>query len=138
MKHNLSRKLAIITILALSVVSHRGPAIGATVEQVLKLPSGHSYRSLGVVRMHFSESGPALMLSYVSNAKDAKDEATIRKEIDEIWPEFRKQVEKEGLSAAIVSANSPPSTSFGFSKGWKYNVVYSQDSNGQWVQLEKH
>jgi hypothetical protein len=135
MTHDSTRRLVFAVVLGLSVFSCKRIHVPPPAEQVLRLPSGHSFRSLGVVKMHYSNSDAALMFSYVSNAKGSDDKTTVMKEAEEIWPVFQEQVERAGLHFAILSATSAPATSFGFSRGWKYNVVYSQDSGGQWAAM---
>jgi len=131
------RRLAGIAVVGvLMLACHRQTAASPETPQI-KLPSGRTFRSLGVVKINFRNSEPALMLTYVSNARGSGDTETITNEVEEIWPEFQKEVDKAGLHAAIIAASSPPPTSFGFSKGWKFNTVFSKGSDGRWTKVAK-
>jgi hypothetical protein len=107
------------------ITCHR-QAVASPETPQIKLPSGRTFRSLGVVKINFRNSEAALMLTYVSNAKGSGDTETIAKEVD-----------NAGLHAAIIAASSPPPTSFGFSKGWKFNTVFSKGSDGRWTKVAK-
>ena len=131
------RKLAGIAVVGILMLAcHRQGATSPEPPEI-KLPSGRTFRSLGVVKINFRKSEPALMLTYVSNAKGSGDTETIADEVEEIWPEFQKEVDKAGLRAAIIAASSPPPSSFGFSKGWKFNTVFSKGSDGRWTKVTK-
>ena len=131
------RRISGIVVVGILALACRGQTAASPETPQIKLPSGRTFRSLGVVKINFRNSEPALMLTYVSNAKGSGDTETIANEVEEIWPEFQKEVDKAGLHAAIIAASSPPPTSLGFSKGWKFNTVFSKGSDGRWTKVAK-
>ncbi len=71
------------------------------------------------------------MLKYQTDLK-ISDATELRKEVDEIWPVFRQDVERLKLQPGIISVNEVPS---GFSaKG--YNFVYQRQDDGSWLCLD--
>lgn len=102
-----------------------------TAVTVQKLPSGKDLKLLGMGKIEFKESGPALMLKYQTELSiDQKDK--MRQEVEEIWPVFRVDVEKAGLSSAIISANTPNKGVAFISTNQSYNFVAKQRSNRTW------
>ncbi len=101
--------------------------------KVVNLPSGKQVKVVGVVKMHFSNSSPALMLKYQTDLS-LDDKPALEKEVDEIWESFRTDVEKGQLTDAIVSANTKP-TGFILKKSRGYNFVFKKSDKGQWSKL---
>jgi hypothetical protein len=118
---------AMIVALALSGCS-AGPR---TTGQALS--SGRTVRIISVAPMTFPESGPALILKYQTDLK--VDQMTpLTQEVDEIWTDFKPQVEKAGFNGAAITAEEVPS-------GWPiyhsnaYTFVYTRQSDGTWQRL---
>src|SRR5262245_7811739 len=97
---------AAIVASSLIVACNKMPAY-----QVRTLRSGKAVKVMGIGQINFSKAPPALMLNYLTDL-NVQDRVALRKEADEIWEEFRPEVEKAGLSGAILSANSFNQASF--------------------------
>ena len=119
----LPRFVSLLILLCLCACS------GTKLEQV-KLPSGDSIGVLGVTTMHFSNGPPALLLKYQTD-KPINDTAALRKQAEEVWTQFRPQVERQGLKNAILSANDPP-RGFIVTSNSTYNFVFDQRPDGSW------
>jgi hypothetical protein len=99
------------------------------------LSSGEQVRVLGVNRLTFPESGPALMLKYQTDLNVA-DTAALHAEAGRIWADFRTEAESAGVGGAVLSATSAPTTGIiGQSRG--YNFVYLKRSDGTWHEVRK-
>jgi hypothetical protein len=94
------------------------------------LPSGKHLVVLGVGKIYFSESSPALMLKYQTEIP-IDDVPALVKEADEIWSVFVKDVENAQLTAGIVSANSKPAGT-AITRTKTYNFVYMRKPDGKW------
>ena len=70
------------------------------------LPSGKLIRVLSVSRLRYKQ-GTALVLKYQTDLS-VSDLHALRKEIDQIWPVFKGDVEKAKLTTAIISAYETP------------------------------
>ena len=109
---------------------------GGSQYQVRKLSSGRSVKVIGVGQMNFPDSGPALMLKYETDIK-ISDRVALRKEADEIWTDFRGDVERAMVSSAILSANAPQQGAI-IQKSEGYNFVFQKQSDGTWRCNEDH
>ncbi len=98
--------------------------------RVRTLQSGRVVKVMSVMRMNFSQGPPALMLKYQTDLK-VSDKDELRKEIDDIWSEFRVEAEKGQFQSAIISANEKPS-GFIFTTSSGYNFVFQKRSDGEW------
>src|SRR3954454_24524591 len=98
-----------------------------------KLPSGRVVKIISVGTMYFSADDPALMLKYQTDLS-ISDVVDLTAEADDIWPTFKKDVERAGLKNAIVSATSPSSGGF-VSRTTSYNFVYKKAADGSWHRL---
>jgi hypothetical protein len=99
-------------------------------DSVFVLPSGKHLLVLGVGKIYFSESSPALMLKYQTEIS-IDDVPALVKEADEIWSVFVRDVENAQLTAGIVSANSKP-TGVIITRTKSYNFVYMRKPDGKW------
>jgi len=98
--------------------------------KVFKLPSGKEIKVTGMGRMDFPNSDPALVLSYQTDIS-IDDKAALRKEIDEIWDVFQKDVENAKLRAGVIRATHVEGT--GLVKGGKgYGFVFVKRDDGKW------
>ncbi len=98
-----------------------------------RLPSGRVVKVAGIGEMRFSAGDPALMLKYYSEVSFDKP-AELKAEAEEIWQEFRKEADKGGFKAAIISANEMPHGMISKTRGW--NFVYEKRSDGTWALHE--
>ena len=115
----------------LVVMAMTGCTVGSgPTYQVRQLSSGKSLRVLGVGQMNFPDSGPALVLQYQSDV-DFDNKAGLRKEADEIWADFKADVEKSNVGSAVLSANAPPKGTI-VQQGQGFNFVFMKQSDGTW------
>jgi hypothetical protein len=98
--------------------------------QPLKLPSGRVVKVLGMGRLEFANSPPALLLKYETELK-VSDKDALRKEADEIFGVLKVDAENGKFQSAIVSANEKP-TGLIVQKSRGYNFVYQKRADGQW------
>lgn len=115
----------------LVLVALAGCSVGSVPNyKVRQLSSGKSLRVLGVGPMNFPDSGPALVLKYETDVK-FDDQAGLRKEADEIWADFKADVEKTNVSSAVLSANSPPKGTI-IRQAQGFNFVFVKLADGTW------
>lgn len=98
--------------------------------RIVTLPSGKQVKTLDVQRINFPESGPALMLRYVTDVP-ISDTVALAREAGVIWEGFRVDAENAQVNSAILSANTPPSGGI-VSHGQTFNFVYGRDPGGSW------
>jgi hypothetical protein len=103
--------------------------------QVHRLPSGEEVKVLGIGKINFSASGPALMLKYQTGLS-MDDTSALHAEAQRIWADFRKDAERAQVQNAIVSANSAPTGGI-VSHGRTYNFVYERSRDGSWREARK-
>ncbi len=94
------------------------------------LSSGKQVRVLAEGKVTFKEGPPALMLKYETDIS-FDDTASLRKEAEEIWRDFKDEAEKYGYTTAILSANQP-SRGGTASFGKMYNFVFVKNEAGEW------
>jgi hypothetical protein len=104
--------------------------------QVHRLPSGEQVKVLGIGKVNFAASGPALMLKYQSDL-NLDDTSALHSEAQRIWEEFRKDADRAQVQSAIVSANSAPTGAI-VSHGRTYNFVYERSGDGSWHEADRH
>jgi hypothetical protein len=122
------RRLSLFLILALGVIlTGCSPQIAFSVKT---LPSGRTVKVASVVTLHFSASDPALMLKYYSDV-DFSNRALLQAEADDIWQQFRGDVERANFKAAILSANEMPHGMISHTQG--FNFVYERKGDGVWT-----
>jgi len=98
------------------------------------LPSGRVVKVAGVMQISFSGGDQALMLKYYSDI-DFSKRAELKAEVEDIWQEFQKDVDKAKLKSAIISANEMPHGIISGTKG--FNFVYTKQAEGRWILNEK-
>jgi hypothetical protein len=100
--------------------------------KVQKLPSGKEIKILSMGKMHFAKDLPALTLKYQTDIS-IENVDLLRQEVEEIWPVFRVNAERSGLSKAIVMATSPPiRKALILSTTRSYNFIATKRENGTW------
>jgi hypothetical protein len=103
--------------------------------KVHRLPTGEEVKVLGVGKINFAGSGPALMLKYQTDlAMD--DTSALHTEAQRIWAEFRKDAERAQVRNAIVSANSAPTGGI-VRHARTYNFVFEKNADGSWRETSK-
>src|ERR1700704_2531825 len=71
--------------------------------KTFKLPSGKEIKVTGMGQMDFRNSDPALVMNYLTDIS-IDDKVALRKEVDEIWSVFQKDVENAKLKAGVIRA----------------------------------
>ena len=104
--------------------------------RVHTLPSGEQVKVLGVGKINFKASGPALMLKYQTDLS-MDDTSALHAEAQRIWAEFQKDAERAQVQSAIVSANSVPTGGI-VSHGRTYNTVYQRNGDHTWEKAGTH
>lgn len=94
------------------------------------LSSGEQVKVLGVSRLTFPQSGPALMLKYQTD-RNVTDTAALQAEAERIWMDFRAEAESAGVRGAILSAISAPSAGI-IRQSRGFNFVYVKRPDGSW------
>jgi len=122
-------KLKFILVLATVFIASCSSDSQNTIQ---KLPSGKEIKILSIGKIFLKKDKPVLMLKYQTDV-DIKNVDLLRKEVEEIWPMFRINVEKSKYSNAIIAATSQPVKKFLiFSTNNSYNFVASKKENGIW------
>lgn len=99
-----------------------------------KLPSGKEIKVTGVVKMDFPDSDPALVMNYLTDIS-IEDKTTLRKEVDEIWSVFQKDVENAHLKAGVIRATHVEGTGF-VKTGNSYGFPFEKRDDGKWHCLD--
>ena len=122
-------QLNILFILIIFTIVSCSPSPQYTIQ---KLPSGKEIKIISMGKMFFSKDKPALMVKYQTDI-DIKNVDLLRKEVEEIWPMFRINVEKSQYSNAIITVASQPIKKFiFFSTNSNYNFMALKKENGTW------
>jgi hypothetical protein len=108
-------------------------ALAAPDDEFYPLPSGKLIPVLSAGRVNYGEDKVALMLRY-QTALSLDDKAALDAEVDEIWNSFRADVDKTGLSLAIVSANEKP-TGFFVKSSRAKAFVFKKGADGAWSKV---
>ena len=95
-----------------------------------KLPSGKEIKITSMVKMDFPNSDPALVLNYLTDIP-IDDKLALRKEIDEVWSVFQKDVEKAQLKAGVIRATHLEGSGL-VKSGKGYGYVFVKRDDGQW------
>ncbi len=109
-------------------------AFAAPDDEFYPLPSGKLVPVLSAGRVDYAQDQVALMLRY-QTALSLDDKAALDAEVDEIWNSFRVDVDKAGLSIAIVSANEKP-TGFFVKSSRAKAFVFKKDTGGAWNKVQ--
>jgi hypothetical protein len=121
-----------VLVIALAVLGLVGSLAcgGGPRTQPHTLSSGKTIRVLSVGQMHFSQSEPALVLSYQTDLKIDQAES-LRSEVIEIWKDFRKDVDGANLASAIIMANEVPKGRI-IQQGRSFNFLFEKRADGTW------
>ena len=80
--------------------------------------------------MHFSQSSPALVLSYQTDLK-VSQATELEAEVAEIWKDFQIEAERGKFHSAIIMANEVPTGRF-IQQGHANNFVFQREAAGTW------
>jgi hypothetical protein len=120
--------LILIFVAALASCGYQGQNF-----KPLKLPSGKEVKVTSIVRMNFPNSGPALVMNYLTDIS-MNDTTALWNEVQEVWSVFQADVENEHLNAAVIRATHMEGSFVKTGKGYGYVFVKSED--GKWHRLE--
>ena len=99
-----------------------------------KLASGKEIKVTGVGKMGFPGSDAALVMDYLTDIS-IDDKAALRKEVDEIWDVFQKDVENAHLKAGVIRATHVEGSGF-VKKGTGYGFVFVKRADEKWHCLD--
>ena len=102
--------------------------------KLFKLPSGKQIKVNSVGRMNFPNGDSALVMNYETDIP-IEDMVALRKEVDEIWSVFQKDVEAAHLKTGIIRATHVEGSGF-VKTGKGYGFVFEKRDDGRWHSLE--
>ena len=94
------------------------------------LPSGKQIKITSIVPMHFPDGEDALILNCETDIS-ISDMPDLRKQIDEIWSIFRKNVEGAGMTNGIIRITHPEGSGL-ITRSQGYGFVFQKRADGQW------
>jgi len=98
------------------------------------LPSGKQIKVTGVNKMDFPNSGSALVMNYETDTP-IEDMPALRKEVDEIWEVFQKDVEAAQVKGGVIRATHVEGSGF-VKSGKGYGFVFVKGADGKWQSME--
>jgi hypothetical protein len=107
---------------------------GARSSGTLTLPSGRQIKITGIGPTHFPNGTDAMILNCETDIS-IDDMADLRKEVDEIWSLFRKDVEAAGTTNAVIRVTHPEGGGF-VTQSRGYGFVFEKRADGQWHCLQ--
>jgi hypothetical protein len=131
------KKWILILVLILVVVGlvwhgHSHPA-----GRLFTLPSGKQILVTGVGPRHFPSGETALVMACDTDIS-IDDTVALRKEVDEIWGLFRKDVEGAGLTNGVIRIVHPEGSGLiTQSKGYGFGFIKRPDGSWHCLQDEK-
>lgn len=102
--------------------------------KLFKLPSGKEIKVTGMGKMDFPNSDSALVMNYLTDIS-IDDKVALRKEADEIWRVFQKDVENANLKAGVIRATHVEESGF-VKSGKGYGFVFVKREDGKWHCLD--
>ena len=94
------------------------------------LPSGKQINITSIIPMHFPNGDNALILNCETDIS-IDDKENLRKEVDEIWSIFKKNVEAANMTNGIIRITHPEGSGpITLIKGYGFGFVKGAD--GQW------
>jgi hypothetical protein len=122
------------SILILLVLASGCSAARPQESKLFTLPSGKQIKVTGISKMDFPKSDSALVMNYETGVS-IDDTLALRKEVDEIWALFQKDVENAGLKAAIIRAIHVEGSGL-IKNGKRYGFVFEKREDGKWHCLD--
>ena len=105
------------------------------VNQVLKLPGGHTVKILSVSKVEYSKGVMAVMVRYQTSL--SLDERTaLVQEVDDFWKIAVKDVEHYGYNKAILSSNEVHKGIF-LTASRTLNFIFEKGPDGKWTRLNR-
>jgi len=98
------------------------------------LPSGKQVKITSIGPIHFSSGTDAMILNCETDIS-IDDMVDLRKEVDEIWGIFQKNVEAASMTNGVIRVTHPEGSGLiTHSKG--YGFVFEKRADGQWHCLQ--
>ena len=98
------------------------------------LPSGKQISVTSISRMDFPKGDPTLVMNYETDIP-IENKSELRREVDEIWKIFQKDVEAANLKAGAIRAVYYETDRFA-KTGKGYGFVFVERDNGTWYCLD--
>jgi len=95
------------------------------------LSSGRTINVISILMMPTSD--PALMLTYQTDLK-VDDASNLQKEVDDVWTDFRKDVETAKLNSAVIAAREAP-TGHIITHSKNFGFAFHRASDGTWAPV---
>lgn len=99
-----------------------------------ELSSGKQVKVTNISRMDFPEGDPALVMNYETDIS-IENIPELRKEIDEIWVKFQKDVEAANLEAAAIRAVHTENNGF-IRNSEGYGFIFIKSEDGKWHNVD--
>jgi hypothetical protein len=113
-----------------------GCRVGTTPSyQVHRLSSGKEIRVLGVAPLTFRTGGKALILRYLTDISVEHELPRLHAEVNEIWHDFRGDVERGNFTTGVISAIEKPRGAGFFASSKGYNFAFGKQADGTWKPL---
>jgi hypothetical protein len=120
--------VVLCSVIGLSCASHQSLTVRT-------LPSGKQVKVIGIGPVTFEDGTTSIMLKYQTDLRIA-DSVRLRREVEEIWQEFRVDAEKARMNVAIISAYEDPGAS-AIQTGKTFNYVFEKIPDGNWRMVNK-
>lgn len=103
--------------------------------KIVTLPSGKPLKILSITKLVFFDRSPALQLDYETDL-NISDLPALEKEVAEILLSFKIDVEREGLSNAVIRAKEPSQDSGILRTSKGYAFVFYKSKDGKWIKKQ--
>ena len=101
---------------------------------VTTLPSGKQIRVVSVIPVHFADGSDALVLNCETDIS-IDDKTALRKETDEVWSIFRKNVDDAKMTNGVIRLTHPEATGI-ITRSKGYGFVFEKRADGHWYCLQ--
>lgn len=101
---------------------------------VTTLPSGKQLKVVGIIPMHFANGSDALILNCETDVS-IDDKTALRKQADEIWGRFRKNVEDARMTNGVIRVTHPEGSGI-ITHSQGFGFVFEKRADGQWHCLQ--
>jgi hypothetical protein len=101
-------------------------------EVVKTLPSGHAFRILRGGQVQFADGSRAAMIVFESERRP-DDQKGIQSDATELWDAYRPDVERTGVSTAIIQANQPKHVLLLQKGGVITGFTWEKQADGSWA-----
>ena len=96
------------------------------------LPSGHAFRILRGGQVQFADGSKAAMIVFESERRP-DDQKGIQADATELWDAYRADIEKTGVSTAIIQANQPKHLLLLQKGGVITGFTWEKRADGSWA-----